>query len=145
MERTMEFFMKGKRKETANGFVVVTEAFLDDKGKPIPFEIQALDQEKIEEIQEECTKPAIIKRGRVVVPEKMDTNRYVARLCVESLVFPNVKDTQLLKSYGRVDPVELLKKDILPIGGEYAELAEAVMKINGFDEDVSKLIEEAKN
>jgi hypothetical protein len=145
MEKSMTYFMKGKRKSIENQKVVVTEAFMDEQGNPIPFEIKALEQDEIERLQDECTKPPIIKHGRIMVPEKMDKNRYIARLCVESMIYPNLKDPELLKSYGRVDPVELLKKDILSISGEYAELVEAVMKINGFDEDITKLMEEAKN
>lgn len=141
MEKTMNWFMKGKAKVQPTEEVVISQRFVDDKGKVIPFEIKAIGQGRVEEIMNECTKP-VTKKGRLI-DERLDKNRFMARLIVESTVYPDFKDKGLLKSYGVVDPAELVKEMFLP--GEYADMVEEVQRINGFDVDINELVEEAKN
>lgn len=141
MKKTMNWFMNGKAKELPEEQVVVSKRFVDDDGKPIPFEIKAIGQSRVEEVMEECTKP-VTKKGRLI-DERLDKSRFVARLVVESTVYPDFKDKELLKSYGVVDPAELVKGMLL--AGEYSCLVESVQKINGFDADFDELVEEAKN
>lgn len=141
-EKSMAYFMKGKAKQLPEEELVISERFLDDEGKPIPFKFRAISQPKVDEIMEECTKP-VYKKGRLI-DERLDKQRLIARLGVESTVYPNFKDPELLKSYDKVDPVELVK-EILCVPGEYAEWVMATQRINGFEEDFSDLVEEAKN
>lgn len=141
MEKSIEWFMKGKAKQQPLEDIVISQRFADDKGKSIPFKIKAIGQSRVEEVMEECTKP-VTKKGRLI-DERLDKNRFVARLVVESTVYPDFKNSELLKSYGAVDPIDLVKEMLLP--GEYADLVESVQRINGFDVDFDELVEEAKN
>lgn len=140
--KTMDVFMKGKAKQVVEEEVIVSKRYLDENGAPVPFVVRAIDTKRIEELQDECTK-IIMKKGKKI-GEEMDWKRFANRLAVESTVYPNFKDQELLNSYGLVDPCDLIK-EILNVGGEYVELISAVQRVNGFDEDFEDLVEEAKN
>lgn len=140
--KTMDVFMKGKAKQVVEEEVIVSKRYLDENGAPVPFVVRAIDTKRIEELQDECTK-VIMKKGKKI-GEEMDWKRFANRLAVESTVYPNFKDQELLNSYGLVDPCDLIK-EILNVGGEYVELISAVQRVNGFDEDFEDLVEEAKN
>ncbi|WP_139489380.1 phage tail assembly chaperone [Brevibacillus dissolubilis] len=140
--RSMDMFMKGKAKQVITEEVIVSKRYVDEEGNPIPFVLKAIDTKRIEDLQDECTIPQV-KKGKKV-GETVDWKRFAARLAVESTVFPNFKDAELLASYGVVDPCDLLK-EILCVGGEYAELVQAVQRVNGFDTDFEELVDDAKN
>lgn len=140
--KTMDVFMKGKAKQVVTEEVIVSKRYVDEAGNPIPFLLKAIDTKRIETLQDECTVPQF-KKGKKV-GEQVDWKRFACRLAVETTVFPNFKDQELLKSYDLVDPCDLVK-EILNVGGEYAELIQAVQRVNGFDSDFEDLVEEAKN
>ena len=54
-----------------------------------------------------------------------------------------MKNAQLQDAYGVMGEAELLKEMLL--SGEYTRLVLEVTKINGFDADLGKMVEEAKN
>lgn len=141
-QRSLEFFMKGKAQEIKPEEHIISTRFVDDEGKPIPFVFKAISTEMLEQLQDDCTVP-IMRKGKKE-GEKLDTKRFGARLAVETTVYPNFKDPQLLASYGCVDPVDLVKK-ICCVSGEYAELIRVVQLVNKFDEDFEELVDDAKN
>ncbi len=59
------------------------------------------------------------------------------------LFYPDLKSTELQDAYGVMNEAELLKEMLLP--GEYTRLVLEVTKINDFDTDLNKLVDEAKN
>ena len=141
MNKSMEWFMKDRAKRQPEEDIIISYRFTDDKGKPLAFKIKAVGQKRVEELMDDCTK-TFTKKGRLI-DERLDNIRFVARLVVDSTIYPNFKEKELLASYGVVDPVDLVKEMLLP--GEYAELVGAVQRINGYDEDFAELVEEAKN
>ncbi|MNZ62124.1 Phage XkdN-like protein [compost metagenome] len=92
---------------------------------------------------------AIRKSSQRKIKEKgvvtIDTNsdEYLAKLVMTSVVYPDLKDAELQKSYGVLGADQLLRKMLLP--GEYATLLQKVQSINGFDKDVNELADEVKN
>ena len=143
---SMKYFMKGNAKaieEIKPTSVIVSKRFVDEDGNIIPFRIKPISSKRIEQIQEDCTTP-IKRKGRLTGEEKIDYNRFGARIGIESTVYPNFRDADLLQDYGLVDPVDLAK-EILSVGGEYAEWISQVQRINGFDEDFEELVKSAKN
>ncbi|WP_404407738.1 phage tail assembly chaperone [Jeotgalibacillus malaysiensis] len=142
MTRDMSFFMQGKAEVIEEQEHVVSKRYKDEDGKVIPFVFKPLATERIEQIEKECMKP-VMQKGRKV-GERVDNGRFMARIGVESTVFPDFKDKSLLESYNAVDPVEVLKK-VLSIGGEYTAFMNAVQKVNGMDEDFEDMVEDAKN
>ena len=55
-----------------------------------------------------------------------------------------MKDAQLQESYRTVGDEAATLKAMLKIG-EYATLMKEIQSLNGFDEDINDLVEEAKN
>lgn len=119
---------------------VISERFVDDEGRSIPWEIRALSESENQMIRKSATKVAVRKGFKV--PET-DYELYLSRMTAESVVFPNLKNAELQESYGVLGAEELLKKMLT--AGEYANLLEIVQKVNGFNSDAEDLVEEAKN
>ncbi|MGF6357089.1 hypothetical protein ABIE27_005028 [Paenibacillus sp. 4624] len=142
MTKNMSFFMKGKAAEVKEEEVIITRRYKDEKGEPIPFVMKPLSTKRIDDLEAECTKPEF-KKGKKV-GEKLDSKRFSLRIAIESTVYPDFRDAELLKSYGLTDPVDLART-ILSVGGEYAEWMQAANRINGFDESEEDLIEDVKN
>lgn len=121
---------------------VISTRFVDGEGNPIPWEIKAIDEVYNEKIRKDCTTQTRDKRtGRNI--KETDYNTYLAKLVVECVVFPNLKDAELQQSYGVLGAESLVKKMLT--SGEYSELLERVQEVNGFDKDMEELVEEAKN
>lgn len=119
---------------------VISDRFIDEKGNPIPWEIRSLSEEENEAIRKSCVKKT---RNKGVVTQETDYDLYLAKFAVESVVFPNLKDAELQKSYGVLGAESLLKKMLT--GGEYAELLKRVQLVNKFDVGMEELVEEVKN
>ena len=76
--------------------------------------------------------------------EKFDNERFVAKVAIETTIFPNFKDDELLKSYECVDPVDVAH-EVLSLPGEYTDWVEQAFKVNGFNDKFEDLVNEAKN
>jgi hypothetical protein len=121
--------------------VVVSERFKDEDGNPIPWKLRTMTEAENEQLRKSSTKMQKQKKG-MQLPD-LDPDLYVAKMVVACVVYPNLKDAELLQSYGVMAADELLKKMLL--AGEYATLAEKVQEINGFDKDINDLAEDVKN
>ena len=113
------------------------------KGKPVEWEIKAIDSDMDEAIRKECTKRVPIAGKRSQYNQETDTDKYIGRMCVASIVYPNLNDAALQDSYGVKSGDALLKKMLKP--GEYTELKAKVMEVNGYDMSMEELVDEAKN
>lgn len=120
---------------------IISERFLDEDEKSIPWEIRAIDENLNESIRDSCKIKERDKRTRTVT-ERTNHELYLAKLVVECVVYPNLKDAQLQESYGVLGAESLVKKMLT--SGEYNKLLEVVQEVNGFDTD-DDLVEEAKN
>lgn len=111
--------------------------------KPIEWEIKAIDSEVDEAIKNDCTKrvPIVGKRGQY--NKEIDTDKYIGKVCVASIVYPDLNNAELQDSYGVKCADDLIKKMLLP--GEYTELKSKVMEVNGYDMSMDELVDEAKN
>ena len=135
-------FMAGNAIKDENVKYVASKRFVKN-GKPVAWEITAIDSEKDEAIRKECTKrvPVIGKRGQY--NQETDTDKYIGKLCVACTVYPNLNDTELQDSYGVKGADALLKKMLK--AGEYTEYKAKVMEVNGYDMSMEELVDEAKN
>ena len=121
--------------------VIISDRFKDKNGKPIAWKIRAISEEENEQIRKASTQ--IVKgKGGQRTPE-IQPEVYLAKVAVASVVFPDLKNADLQKSYGVIGAEDLLKKMLL--SGEYAKLLEKVQEINGFDKDINELMDEVKN
>jgi len=113
------------------------------KGKPVEWEIKAIDSDLDETLRKESTKRVPIPGKRGQYNQEVDTDKYIAKVCVACTVYPNLNDAELQDSYGVKTGDALLKKLLKP--GEYTEYKAKVMEVNGYDMSMEELVDEAKN
>lgn len=135
-------FMAGNAKQDETVKYVASKRFTS-KGKPVEWELKAIDSDLDETIRKECTKRVPIAGKRGQYNQETDTDKYVGRMCVACTVYPNLNDKELQTSYGVMSADALLKKMLLP--GEYTEYKAKVMEVNGYDLSMEELVDEAKN
>ena len=135
-------FMAGNAAKEETVKFVASNRFVN-KGKPVEWEIKAIDSELDEAIRKECTKrvPVVGKRGQY--NQETDTDKYIGKMCAACTVYPNLNDAELQDSYGVKTPDALLKKMLK--AGEYTEYKAKVMEVNGYDMSMEELVDEAKN
>lgn len=141
MYMDMSAFMKGKAKQLPEEEKVITTLYEDAEGKPISFKFKAIPTALVDQIRTDCTTIKYTKGQRM---ESFDKDRFACKLGIETTTFPNFKDSELLKSYDCIDPVDLAKT-ILTLPGEYTEWIQVCTKLNGFDDTIEELVKEAKN
>ena len=122
--------------QVSNKEVVVSERFVGEDGKPIPFMIKPITQKENEKLIKKFTR--VDKKGI----ETFNKTEYVQALTASAVVEPNLSDTKLQDKYG-LGESETLKNMLLI--GEFATLAQAVQELSGLDKDVNDNIEEVKN
>lgn len=142
VQRDMSFFMAGQAAPVKEEKVYVSKRFTDKEDKVIPFIMKPIPTEEIEILEKDCMEP-VVKNGREV-GEELNRTRWIVRMGIESTVYPNFKDKELLKSYGVVDPVDAVKK-MLSVGGEHQAFVMETQRINGYGETFNDLVDEAKN
>lgn len=119
--------------------VIVSERFEGEDGEPVPFVIQAISQEKNEELSRLSREEKVVNG---VVVSTLDNIAYTKRLMKACVVEPDLADSEICKYYGTMDPEDVLGK-MLSIG-EYKLLSEEIMKINDLKSAAEKH-KEAKN
>lgn len=119
--------------------VIVSERFRDEDGAPQPFVIQAISQEENERLSNKCMKEHVVDGIPVSMLDNTSYTRAMMLACVKE---PDLKDSELCKYYGTMDPEEVLGK-MLSIG-EYQHLSKEIMAINGIKSKSEKM-KEAKN
>lgn len=141
MSEFSAFFAQAAAIETTED-CVVSKRFKDKDGKPIPWKLRSITEEENQELRKAATKKVKGRNG-MYNPE-FDSNDYLAKMVGASVVYPNLKDSELQKSYGVRGAEALLRKMLLP--GEFTALMERVQALNGYDqEDLNELVDEVKN
>lgn len=141
MSNFSAFFAQNKLKPATIKFAV-SDSFRESDGKPIEWELRVVTADEDEEIRRASTKK--VKTGRSgVYTQELDTNTYLSKLTAASVVYPDLKDKELQDSYKVMGEAALLKAMLN--AGEYVRLSGKVAEINGFNESVEELVEEAKN
>jgi hypothetical protein len=142
------FYMQNVETNIIEEFEVSPRFKKKEKGKDgaeteviVKWQLQAITEEENEMLRKSATKKSRGNGGQTVV--ETDQNEYVSKLAVASVVFPNLKDAELQKSYGVLGAENLIRKMLL--SGEYGNLLLKVQQLNGYDVGVNDLVEEAKN
>lgn len=120
-----------------NKEVIVSNRFVGEDGKVVPFHIRPVTQEDNKKLIKKHTK--LNKKGE----ETFDRAEYISALTASAVVFPDLTNAELQKAYDTLGESALLQKMLFT--GEYAELALAVQEFSGLDKDINEDIEEAKN
>jgi hypothetical protein len=135
-------FMAGNAAKNETVKYIASKRFTN-KGKPVEWELKAIDSDLDEAIRKECTKKVPIAGKRGQYTQETDTDKYISKMCVACTVYPNLNDAELQDSYGVKSGDALLKKMLLP--GEYTDFKTKVMEVNGYDMSMEELVDEAKN
>lgn len=137
-------FMKKNKVMKENTFFAATKSLVDENGKPLLWEIQALTTKQDEAIRDACTKEVPVSGKRNLFRQKVDGNLYMVKRMVACIVSPNLYDAELQDSYGVKTPEDLLK-ELVDDPNEFGELATFITEYSGFDVTLEDEIEEAKN
>ena len=99
-----------------------------------PFRIRAISEEENARLRAGCRKEAA---------DTIDTDRYLLRLAAACVLFPDLENASLQRSWGVMGADALLRKMLSP--GEFARLLEQVQIACGFDVPVRQLADDLKN
>ena len=140
---TLSAFFAQNALKIENVKYVASKRFLDEKKKPIEWEIKSITSQEDEQLRKDCTKkvPMVGKRGQFTL--ETDYNLYLGKLASKCTVYPNLNDKDLQDSYGVMGADTLLKTMLT--AGEYAEYLSKIQEINGFDIGIDEMVDEAKN
>lgn len=125
-----------------NRKIVVSDRFKDEKGNPIEWEIRSISAEEDEALRKECTKNVPIPGKKNQYRQNFDSNSYLTKLAVKSVVFPDLHSAELQNSY-KVMGAEALIKTML-YKDEFDALSEQLVA-DSPTEDINELVEEVKN
>lgn len=156
MALSMQYFMKEELKKDEIVEIPGIDTFKDNDGNIIPFKVKILGTEEIAKIRKMYTTNKLLiddkgrkvfdKNGKPIYETEVDNLKANQRLLVESLVYPNLKDDELMKYYGCVDALDMPYK-VFKKMDDYKKVTSSVIEALGLNNDLDdeELIEEAKN
>ena len=119
--------------------LVVSDRFLDGNGDPIKWEIKLITADDDRKIEKHCTTEKRDRRTGTITQIR-DDGEYVASIAAWAVVYPDLKNKDVQKSWGADSPVDLLRKMLS--SGELLKLSRAVLKLSGLsDEDIDEDVE----
>ena len=122
---TLSAFLKPV-KTTIEKEVVISDRFVGDDGKPVPFKVRAISQEENDALVRAATKT------RNENGQRVDSVEYAQRLIVAATVSPDFRAKDICEAYGVVSPMMVPGKMLL--SGEYNRLMKAITELSEFDE-----------
>lgn len=157
-KRDLRAFMRESAKVEEIIMAPGPDTIRDEDGKPIMLEIKVLNNEHIQRINAayRTRKIAMDKKGNpffangeVLFATDRDNSTASQHIIAEALVYPNLKDPDLMAFFGCLDFTEMPMK-VFPTAEEYGHVNKAVMAALGIgapptQEDKEKTLEEAKN
>lgn len=142
-KKDLKYFMRSNEPEiiTAPG----PDNFKDEDGNVIQFEIKKLTQEEINRINDAYRKRSmatdkkgnpLIAMGEVVWKTEKDNARATRHMIAEALVYPDIKDPELMKYYNCNDVSEMALK-VFSSADEYQHVLRIVMQALGLSNEVN--------
>lgn len=135
---TLNGFLNPKKIETVK--IAISDRFCDDNGKPLEWELRAIDGDEMTQIQNECM---TVKQIGNQTKTEIDNSKFQSLMLAKSVINPNPNAADLQDAYGVKEPSKVFGKMLT--GAEYLSLYTKVAEINGLTKDITKLVEEAKN
>ena len=137
------FLKQNKKAGEKEELYVVSKAFVDEKGEPIPWKFRAISSEEFNQIRKRCTKMVQIP-GKNQFRQDMDTDLLNNILIARCTVEPDLQNDELLRSYGVASPEELIP-EMVNLPGEYFDLLQFVNKLCGFDVGLQDKVDQVKD
>lgn len=153
MAKDLKYFMRDQKDEIVTA--PAPDSFKDEEGNVIDLEIRVLSQAEIRRINESYRKRSIatdkrgqpyIYNGEVAYKTERDNDKATRHIIVEALVYPNLKDKDLMDFYNCVDVTEMPLL-VFRNADEYAHVSRAVLTALGIisEPDDDSAVEDAKN
>lgn len=115
------------------------ELVISNRLKDFPFTIKAMTGFDYNDYQTRCIENPNSNKKR-----KFNTKKFNELIVVNHTIVPNFKDAEWIKEAEcGLDATKLMYKMLLP--GEINELAEAILKLSGFENTIEEDVEEVKN
>lgn len=137
-------FLKKNKVTKANLKIVATRSLVDEVGKPLLWEVRPLTTKEDNSIRDECTMDIPVTGKTGLYRQKLNTNKYLAKMATSSIVYPNLNDKELQDSYGVMGAEQLLL-EMIDDPGEYNEFMGRLQQFHGFTESFQEKVDEAKN
>lgn len=102
------------------------DRFQNEDGSIEPIVMKSITQEKIQQIARDSTKEKKVN-GKII--QDLDAIENMNRCLVESIVFPDLRNPDLCRSCGTMDPNEVPPR--LFSVGEYSILSKTFAELNG--------------
>ena len=138
---SLEDFFQQKVKAVENKKIVASKRITDKQGNPREWEIKSITNKEDDALRRKNTTYIKTKSGATM--PRIDTAKYNESMIVECVVFPDLRNVQLIESWGVSTAEELLNKILTP--GEINELLKAVQDVNGWVVDFNELVDDIKN
>ena len=122
---------------------VASKRFLDEKKKPVAWEIKTINGTEDEALRKACAKRVPIPGKKNQYQRETDYDMYLGKLAVACTVYPDLSNKELQDSYHVMGAEALLKTMLTP--GEYADYVGKVQEVCGFDVELQEEVDEAKN
>lgn len=152
---SLKAFMRSRAKEEEVVKVYAPKSFTDDEGNRAILEIKRLSVNHVNAIYDRYNYPVsakdedgnvLIRNGRVVKDFYSDSEGQVNRMIIESLVYPDLHDKELMDFYGCVDVMDM-PHAVFASKAEYEYVSNAVISLASTlaGEENKYIIDEAKN
>lgn len=155
--KNLKYFMREDCKEEQIFTRPAPARFVDEKGEVVQMEIKKLHNETIAKINEmyKTRTPMrdkkgnyISQNGEVIFKTEKDSLRATRHIIAEALVYPDLKDPDLMAFYKCADITEMPLK-VFPENDEYAHVQRAVLEVLGMlepeEQQNEKEVDDAKN
>lgn len=155
-DKSLAYFMRETAKKQEVVEVPGIDSIRDEKGHSIPFKIKILTKKEIDDIYDKYRTRTLLtdkkgnpifNRGQAVFDTNTDSNRALRRIIVEALVYPNLKDKELM-DYFECPSFDDMPLKVFPSAKEYEQVANIVLSTLGIIEEESENedeVSEAKN
>ncbi|MBR2186317.1 MAG: hypothetical protein IJ857_03155 [Lachnospiraceae bacterium] len=133
--KSLKYFMRDLSEKEEIVEIPGVERYKDEEGNIIPFQVRVLSQKTIMDIYDKYKKKEIaydkkghpiVNSGEVAFIVDNDAGRATRRIMVEALIYPNLKDKELMDHY-KCPSFDDMPYFIFPKADEYAEVQKNVL------------------
>ena len=141
---TLSAFLKGNAKPIENVEKIVSKRFINENGEAIPWILKKITAQENNILRKKNTKKIKDKTG--TIKEEFNSDKYQEEYITKSVIFPDLDNTELQRSYEAMGAYDLLQKmltaeEFVNLQIEVAGYAEEEIVENSMD----NLVEEVKN
>ena len=154
--KNLKYFMREESRQEQIFQVPAPARFVDEKGEVVQMEVKKLHNDTIAKINDmyKSRTPMkdkkgnyIVQNGEVVFKTEKNSVKATRHIIVEALVYPDLKDPELMKYYDCVDITDMPLK-VFPDNDEFGYVSRKVLEILGLmdaAENNEREVEDAKN